>query len=1157
MANPKAFCSHRSVDKPIVMEVFRKLREAGVDAWVDEWEILPGQDFVASINQGLKDCDVGLVFLSSASMDGKWQQAEISALTAMMVNENKPLIPVLLDEDVPVDPLLQSRSKLGIDQFEQLVAAIYGRSNKPTLGQLRTKAAEYPFIIHLRSCETGEIGVSAVTETGEDIAEVLVRPGAAFVFSYMDFLKSLPYGSRLEGAKTVNAQVENDLVKLGQSVGKVVFPEPIARHLQALIKRASGEGGAVYLCFETAEAELLSIPFEAARLNDGRAPALEPGVRVARRISNTSVTGATVPGPLKILVAVGAPDEGKTQSGVLDLEAELQNIIDALADARRYGNAYVKILEVAHPKEITRALKEHSYHLLHLSGHGQQGQMELEDEDGNPVQVTAQDLANAMIESERPLPHVFLSACHTGQGDSETVSMAQGLLERGVPSVLAMQSAVSDRYAIDLAKRFYANLAISETPIVSAAIAHARRELEIERRKAAAQAAGLTPVPEYATPSLLLRGEETPLLDRGQKLEPVEETPRSFAAGTVPMLKIGDLVGRREEVRTIMHILIDDPRAVERFGHKAGCVLTGIGGVGKSTVAGRVMERMADKGWFVIPVSGTVSSGELSLAIGRAALKDGFEGIRSPAKLLRDETLSDEDRLYLITELLADHPVLLVLDNFEDNLVPGESIFQDPVTGNLIQTLCKSARTGRLLVTSRYPLPESSTWLVTRHLGPLSTAQTGKLFLRHSSLKDAAPERIKLIQRVIGGHPRMIEYLDAILNKGRARLAAVEEKLRKLATKENIDLKQSGDEIEDKIRKALDVGVADIMLGELLDLAAKHSGDRQVLLQVSVFPMPIPQEGLQQTLSIGGIGSETEAIGEAVNRLANLSLLTQLEGDLLWVHRWTAQALHDRIGKEDYQLYCRNGGFYLQEETSRTRSVETAIEGVRLLLNGNAWDESASLAWTVISFLQNYGQTIDLAAFCSEVTLLLPRSNDQWPGFTITEADALLKLGYGSAAFKKYQDGMKAQEHLVDQEPDRADYLRDLSVSYDRMGDLQRALGQGEAAGEYYKKALEIRQRLVDQEPDRADYQVDLAVSLAGTGDIESMQTGLKILKQLKNENRLMAQNESNIPWIEELIADAMKGNDPLNEPQNHQTKNSERTRHKGFLKGFIKRFLK
>ena len=158
MANPKAFCSHRSVDKPIVMEVFRKLREAGIDAWVDEWEILPGQDFVTKINQGLKECDVGLVFLSSASMDGKWQQAEISGLMAMMVNENKPLIPVLLDADVPVDPLLQSRSKLGLDQFDRV-------RRHTGIGIRRTEGARLPLRTGCKYCASPAVTRSAQPAT--------------------------------------------------------------------------------------------------------------------------------------------------------------------------------------------------------------------------------------------------------------------------------------------------------------------------------------------------------------------------------------------------------------------------------------------------------------------------------------------------------------------------------------------------------------------------------------------------------------------------------------------------------------------------------------------------------------------------------------------------------------------------------------------------------------------------------------------------------------------------------------------------------------------------------------------------------------------------------------------------------------------------------
>ena len=40
------------------------------------------------------------------------------------------------------------------------------------------------------------------------------------------------------------------------------------------------------------------------------------------------------------------------------------------------------------------------------------------------------------------------------------------------------------------------------------------------------------------------------------------------------------------------------------------------------------------------------------------------------------------------------------------------------------------------------------------------------------------------------------------------------------------------------------------------------------------------------------------------------------------------------------------------------------------------------------------------------------------------------------------------------QEPGRADYLRELAVSYSKMGDLQGAPGKGQAARQFYEKAL-------------------------------------------------------------------------------------------------------
>ena len=94
---PKVFCSHRYVDKPRVREIARKLREAGIDAWLDQWEIKPGDDFVAAINSGLASYDVGLIFFSNEVEAGKWVQAEISAIILRAVEEGKPVIPVMLD----------------------------------------------------------------------------------------------------------------------------------------------------------------------------------------------------------------------------------------------------------------------------------------------------------------------------------------------------------------------------------------------------------------------------------------------------------------------------------------------------------------------------------------------------------------------------------------------------------------------------------------------------------------------------------------------------------------------------------------------------------------------------------------------------------------------------------------------------------------------------------------------------------------------------------------------------------------------------------------------------------------------------------------------------------------------------------------------------
>ena len=113
---------------------------------------------------------------------------------------------------------------------------------------------------------------------------------------------------------------------------------------------------------------------------------------------------------------------------------------------------------------------------------------------------------------------------------------------------------------------------------------------------------------------------------------------------------------------------------------------------------------------------------------------------------------------------------------------------------------------------------------------------------------------------------------------------------------------------------------------------------------------------------------------------------------------------------------------------------------------------------------------------------------------------------------------------MVAAEPDRADYQRDLSISYNKLGDLLQVVGQGEAARQYYQQALEITQQLVAAEPDRADYQWDLVVSLLRMAAVEPDNStehrtrALAILRDLHATDRLFPEQERQMRELEQEL---------------------------------------
>ena len=146
--------------------------------------------------------------------------------------------------------------------------------------------------------------------------------------------------------------------------------------------KASAPARALELCFDASDWTLLALPSEAARL-DGTVLALTAGVTVRRVVAGAKILPArATASPLKVLVAVGAADEGRSPNAVLDLERELQRILDAVSPNARDGSVELRFLEVGHPGQIGRALEHDENIVVHLSGHGGPGVIELEDEDG-------------------------------------------------------------------------------------------------------------------------------------------------------------------------------------------------------------------------------------------------------------------------------------------------------------------------------------------------------------------------------------------------------------------------------------------------------------------------------------------------------------------------------------------------------------------------------------------------------------------------------------------------------------------------------------------------------------------------------------------------------------------------------------------------------
>jgi formylglycine-generating enzyme required for sulfatase activity len=98
----RVFLCHASTDKAAVRELYQRLHADGIDAWLDEENLLPGQDWQVEISKAVRQSDVVLVCLSPRSINKEgYVQKEIRI--ALDVADEKPegtifLMPLRLED---------------------------------------------------------------------------------------------------------------------------------------------------------------------------------------------------------------------------------------------------------------------------------------------------------------------------------------------------------------------------------------------------------------------------------------------------------------------------------------------------------------------------------------------------------------------------------------------------------------------------------------------------------------------------------------------------------------------------------------------------------------------------------------------------------------------------------------------------------------------------------------------------------------------------------------------------------------------------------------------------------------------------------------------------------------------------------------------------
>ncbi|MDQ6797676.1 MAG: CHAT domain-containing protein, partial [Actinomycetota bacterium] len=473
--------------------------------------------------------------------------------------------------------------------------------------------------------------------------------------------------------------------------------------------------------------------------------------------------------PLRALFMASSP-EGV--SPLLDFEAEEARIL-AAAGA---GGVDLVVEERGSLGSLAEILKRHApghFDVVHLSGHADVtddlGPHVLLETDTGALDRCTADRLIAAVEGHWPRV-LFVSGCRTGQSPERGVapSFAEQLVRAGAPCVVGWGQPVGDVAASAVAAALYARMGNGEDP--ATAVARARWEAldqgfrDWHLLRVYVDGSALVPlVSPPATPGrprIQLRPAHREFLDADQRS---------------PVCAADRFVGRRRVLQRCLRSLATLDQTSPNYAE--GVVLHGMGGLGKSSLAARLCERLRTHRRLVWV--GPFDEGEL-VRLMNAKLDATATGLLNQPDLpLRSRLRDVLDHL----DATGAPPLLFVLDDFEHNVEghdDGHPRLVGPGGSGLLTTdaldaldavawaIRETASPSRVIITCRYVIagPPAPVRLVHVGLEAMAGAELTKKTAQLARLGDPAADA-DLRGRAVAladGNPRLLELLDKAMD---------------------------------------------------------------------------------------------------------------------------------------------------------------------------------------------------------------------------------------------------------------------------------------------------------------------------------------------------------------------------------------------------------